>query len=77
MNKVVSLLFLFFFTIRLLAQPIPVKVTHTIIIDTDCAFDDMRAISLLLSRPEITIKAILVSDGTLLPEDGARKSALS
>ncbi len=33
----------------------------------------MRAISLLLSRPEITIKAILLSDGSLPPAEGAIK----
>jgi pyrimidine-specific ribonucleoside hydrolase len=54
-------------------QPLQVKLNHTIILDTDCAIDDMRAISLLLSRPEITIKAILVSDGTLPPIEGAGK----
>jgi pyrimidine-specific ribonucleoside hydrolase len=33
----------------------------------------MRAISLLLSRPEITIKAILLSDGSLPPDEGIIK----
>ncbi len=33
----------------------------------------MRAISLLLARPEITIKAILLSDGSLSPKEGAEK----
>ena len=55
------------------AQPLQVKLKHTIIIDTDCAIDDMRAISLLLSRPEITIKAILLSDGSLSPSEGVKK----
>ena len=55
------------------SQPLPIKLKHTIIIDTDCAIDDMRAISLLLSRPEITIKAILLSDGTLSPNEGLEK----
>ncbi|HEX7492816.1 MAG TPA: nucleoside hydrolase, partial [Bacteroidales bacterium] len=55
------------------SQPLQVKLNHTIIIDTDCAIDDMRAISLLLSRPEITIKAILLSDGSLSPNEGAVK----
>ena len=50
-----------------------VKLKHTVIIDTDCAIDDMRAISLLLARPEITIKAILLSDGSLPPAEGAGK----
>ena len=55
------------------SQPLQVKLNHTIIIDTDCAVDDMRAISLLLSRPEITIKAILLSDGSLPPNEGTGK----
>jgi len=55
------------------SQPLPVKLKHTVIIDTDCAIDDMRAISLLLARPEITIKAIITSDGSLLPGEGAEK----
>ncbi len=57
----------------LLAQPIQVKLNHTVIIDTDCAIDDMRAISLLLSRPELTIKAIVLSDGSLPPIEGLVK----
>ena len=73
MRKSVLFPILVFFTINLSAQPLPVKLKHTVIIDTDCAYDDMRAISLLLSRPEITIKAIVASDGTLSPADGAGK----
>jgi inosine-uridine nucleoside N-ribohydrolase/formylmethanofuran dehydrogenase subunit E len=57
----------------LLGQPIPAKLNHTIIIDTDCAVDDMRAISLMLSRPELTIKAIILSDGSLPPMEGVVK----
>lgn len=57
------------------AQPLPLKSNHTIIIDTDGAIDDMRAISYLLSRPEITIKAVLLSDGSLPPAEGAEKVA--
>lgn len=51
----------------------PVKTKHTVIIDTDCAIDDLRAISLLLSRPEIIVKAILTSDGSLPPNEGFEK----
>ena len=57
------------------AQPLPIKLNHTIIIDTDGAIDDMRAISYLLARPEITIKAILLSDGSLPPVESAEKVA--
>jgi inosine-uridine nucleoside N-ribohydrolase/formylmethanofuran dehydrogenase subunit E len=72
MRKIFILIILFFNQI-IWSQPLPVKLKHTIIIDTDCAIDDMRAISLLLSRPEITIKAILLSDGSLSPSEGAGK----
>jgi pyrimidine-specific ribonucleoside hydrolase len=68
----VFLLFLFFIP-GAWSQPLPVKLKHTIIIDSDCAIDDMRAISLLLACPEITIKAILLSDGSLPPKEGAEK----
>jgi len=57
------------------SQPLPSKINHTIIIDSDGAIDDMRAISYLLSRPEITVKAVLVSDGSLPPDEGAAKVA--
>ncbi len=73
MKKVIISLLAVFFTASIWAQPLPVKLNHTVIIDTDCAIDDMRAISLLLARPEITIKAILTSDGSLSPEEGAEK----
>jgi pyrimidine-specific ribonucleoside hydrolase len=55
------------------SQPLPVKRNHSVIIDTDCAIDDFRAISILLSRPEISVKAILLTDGSLSPAEGAQK----
>jgi len=59
------------------ASPIPEQMTFEVIIDTDGAIDDLRAISMLLSRPEVIIKAILLSDGTLPPaESYARIMAL-
>src|SRR5665811_2091015 len=73
MKKLVFYLIIVFFTTNSGAQPIPVKLNHSVIIDTDCAIDDMRAISLLLARPEIAIKAILLSDGSLTPDEGAEK----
>jgi pyrimidine-specific ribonucleoside hydrolase len=73
MRKIYILIPFLLFGQTIWAQPLPVKLKHTIIIDTDCAIDDMRAISLLLSRPEITIKAILLSDGSLSPNEGAEK----
>ena len=73
MRKINILISILLFSQTIWAQPLPVKLKHTIIIDTDCAIDDMRAISLLLSRPEITIKAIILSDGSLSPGEGAVK----
>jgi inosine-uridine nucleoside N-ribohydrolase/formylmethanofuran dehydrogenase subunit E len=73
MKKVTVLLLGVLFTSELWAQPLPVKLKHTVIIDTDCGIDDMRAISLLLARPEITIRAIILSDGSLPPAEGAEK----
>jgi pyrimidine-specific ribonucleoside hydrolase len=71
MKKIVISLLIAFFTSIIWAQPLPIKLNKTIIIDTDGAIDDMRAISFLLARPEITIKAILLSDGSLSPYEGA------
>jgi inosine-uridine nucleoside N-ribohydrolase/formylmethanofuran dehydrogenase subunit E len=73
MKKIVVLTMFVFLANCLLAQPLPVKLKHTVIIDTDCAIDDMRAISMMLSRPEIIIKAILLSDGSLTPAEGIEK----
>ena len=73
MRKIFILISILLFSKAIWAQPLPVKLKHTIIIDTDCAIDDMRAISLLLTRPEITIKAILLSDGSLSPKEGVDK----
>ena len=73
MRKSIICLLFFFFTPGVWSQPLPVELKHTIIIDTDCGIDDMRTISILLARPEITIKAILTSDGSLTPAEGAEK----
>ncbi|MGM0529936.1 MAG: nucleoside hydrolase [Bacteroidota bacterium] len=43
---------------------------HRVIIDTDCAPDDLRAINLLLSSPSTEILAITSEDGVLEPEEG-------
>jgi pyrimidine-specific ribonucleoside hydrolase len=64
---IVSLLLILWLAVR--AQPLPSNLTHEVIIDTDGAIDDMRAISLLLVRPEINIQAILTTDGSLPPDE--------
>jgi inosine-uridine nucleoside N-ribohydrolase/formylmethanofuran dehydrogenase subunit E len=73
MRNIAILLLMVFFITGARSQPLPAKLKNTVIIDTDCAIDDMRAISILLSRPEISIEAILLSDGTLPPDEGMEK----
>jgi len=46
------------------------KAKYHIIIDTDAAIDDLRAICLFLASPEFEILAITTSDGTISPEQG-------
>lgn len=46
----------------------PIK--HRIIIDTDCAPDDLRAINLFLSSTNTEVLAITSEDGVLDPEEG-------
>lgn len=74
MKNTVLILFIFFTIPCALSQPRPVTLKNNIIIDTDCGIDDMRAICLMLARPEITIKAIVTSDGSLPPAEGAVKA---
>jgi pyrimidine-specific ribonucleoside hydrolase len=73
MKKVAILSLIMLLASSLYAQPLPVNLKNTVIIDTDGAIDDLRAISYLLARPEITIKAILLSDGSLSPNEGVVK----
>jgi pyrimidine-specific ribonucleoside hydrolase len=49
------------------------KVKNHILIDTDTAADDLRAICLLLASDEIEVIAITTSDGVLNPENGLKK----
>ena len=55
------------------AFPYPQLLSQKYIIDTDCASDDFCALNLLLSRSEIKISAIVVSEGTLEPQVGIKK----
>lgn len=66
-NTVLTFLMIFLFLPAAYAheQKIPV------VIDTDMALDDARAIVLLLSSPHIHVKAIVTSDGASSPEKGA------
>jgi inosine-uridine nucleoside N-ribohydrolase/formylmethanofuran dehydrogenase subunit E len=47
--------------------------TKNLIIDTDAAVDDFRAINLILSIPEFQVSLITASDGVLSPTQGSRK----
>jgi inosine-uridine nucleoside N-ribohydrolase/formylmethanofuran dehydrogenase subunit E len=51
----------------------PWKPAHFIIIDTDGGFDDMRAITLFLSSPNIRVLAITSSNGVVSANEGYRK----
>ncbi len=73
MKRNLIIVFTFLLVVQAIAKPLQQSSKHRVIIDTDCAIDDFRAISLLLSRPEITIEAILISDGTLAPAEGLQK----
>ena len=73
MKKLSTLSILLILVVKIYARPLQTYNKHSIIIDTDCAIDDMRTISILLSLPNITIEAILVSDGSLSPTNGLEK----
>ena len=49
------------------------KASYHIIIDTDTAIDDLRAICLFLASPEFEILAITTSDGVVNPKQGWMK----
>jgi len=67
MKRIISLfVFIYFFAVYSIAQ-------RDIVIITDCAFDDMRAICQFLAVREISTKAIISSDGMLPPDKGRVK----
>lgn len=49
------------------------KARYHVIIDTDCAADDQRAICMLLGNREVEVLAITTSEGALSPRQGARR----
>ena len=73
MKKLLIALVIALLPLNIWSQPRPVQLSNTIIIDTDCGIDDMRAISILLSRPEITIKGVITSEGSLSPTQCTEK----
>jgi pyrimidine-specific ribonucleoside hydrolase len=46
---------------------------YHVIIDTDCGFDDLRAILMFLADHEFEVLAITASEGSLTPLEGLRK----
>lgn len=73
MKKYLITLLLATMTATLWSSPLRSKLKHNIVIDTDCNESDLRAISILLSHPDITVKAILISEGKLKPAEGIKK----
>jgi pyrimidine-specific ribonucleoside hydrolase len=73
MHRLLLLLVLPMLILQCWSQPLPGSLKHSIVIDTDCGIDDMRAISILLAAKDIKINAILLSDGTLPPGEGYEK----
>lgn len=49
------------------------KPSYYVIIDTDCAIDDLRAVTLLLASSNVAVLGITTSDGTLNPYEGRKK----
>jgi pyrimidine-specific ribonucleoside hydrolase len=70
MKKLIFHFLLILLTANLFASPLHTKLKHTIIIDTDCSVYDLRAITILLSHPGVTVKAIIVSDGQVKAKEG-------
>ena len=73
MKKSLFSILLLTVAVTLFSSPLKSKLKHSIIVDSDCNESDLRAISILLSNPGITVKAILVSDGKLRREEGIKK----
>ena len=49
------------------------KARYHVIIDTDTAIDDLRAICLFLASPEFEVLAVTTSDGVVSPKQGLKK----
>ncbi len=49
------------------------KAKYHVIIDTDCAADDLRATCMLLASSKVEVLAITTSDGALNPQEGLLK----
>lgn len=63
MKRIRLFIALLFVAVTLSAHPWKPK--YYVIVDTDCGFDDLRALGLMLASPEIRILAITTSNGVL------------
>jgi len=70
--RIGTLLLAIFGCASLHAQSQPCAVPASVIVDTDAGSDDLMAIAFLLSRPEIRIEAITVTNGLAHVEAGAQ-----
>jgi pyrimidine-specific ribonucleoside hydrolase len=61
MKKQITLFLILLLANEIYSSPLHLKTRHTVIIDTDCQAGDLRTISLLMSLPGVTTKAIIVS----------------
>jgi pyrimidine-specific ribonucleoside hydrolase len=63
MKRFVLIIISFFLALNLYSHPW--KPSHYVIVDTDGGIDDIKAITLLLSSPDVRVLAITVSPGSL------------
>ena len=73
MKKTLVLLTLFLAVSILKTDAHSGKPSYYVIIDTDCAIDDLRAVTLLLASSKVAVLGITTSDGTLNPYEGRKK----
>lgn len=65
-----ALLLLLIFSVNVTAH----EVKTPVIVDTDMALDDVRALALLFKSPHVQVKAIIASDGSSSPDAGYRNA---
>jgi pyrimidine-specific ribonucleoside hydrolase len=73
MKKISILLILFLAVLTAKIDAHSGKPSYYVIIDTDCAIDDLRAVTLLLASSDVAVLGITTSDGTLDPCEGRKK----
>lgn len=61
MKKLLILLTVLLLPLVIKASPMHLRLEHTVIIDTDADPSDIRAISLILSLPQVTVRSVVIS----------------